>query len=146
MPELSIFFTSPRSMTRRVRRSTSRRGTVALNICSGAPITSEPTGTITVTSFSLRTSSFIELTASAAISLTDHEAEDAGALSSCSSLDCRPSPHLERLRAEPAIAGAGGVAPGRWMGRLHHCHGKAAVHLVLWRAVEQLLPVSTGQR
>src|SRR5260370_14216162 len=125
-------------MTRRVRPSARRRVTVSLIACSGWPITSEPTGTITVTSFSLWTSTFIELTGTVPISLIDHEDEDAGDPFSCYPAVRRSAPHYERRRPEPRFALAGGGSSLILVGRLHDHIGAPAVDQLLWQRGDEL--------
>src|SRR5260370_24393559 len=133
-------------MTRRVRASARRRVTVSLIACSGWPITSEPTGTMTVTPFSLRTSTFIELTGTVPISLIDHEDEDAGDRFSCCPTVGRPSADHERRRPEPRLAGAGGVASVVLVGRFQHYCGQALTDQLLRQLVDELYELPAEQR
>src|SRR5713101_5685499 len=146
MPELSIFLTSPRSTTRRERRSASRRVMVAVMISSGGPITSEPAGTMTVTSPSLRVSTSIELTATVAISLIDHEDEDAGRPPSRRPALGRPSSRYERHHPQPDGPFPGGVPSVALVGRLcdHNC--KTAIYQLLQRLDDLLQQLPADQR
>src|SRR5205809_5727731 len=78
-------------------------------VCSGVPMTREPTGTTTVTSLSCRTSIFIELTGTVGISLIDHEDEDAGYLLPGVAALGRAAPDHRGNCPKPARAVAGGV-------------------------------------
>src|SRR5438105_2629012 len=117
MPELSIFLTSARSKTNRLWPSPRRRVIPSFMVCSGVPMTREPTGTTTVTSLSCRTSIFIELTGTVAISLIDHEDEDAGYLLPGVAPVGRSASHHRRHCPKPAGAVAGGV-DWYWLDRI----------------------------
>src|SRR5213080_69683 len=93
---------------------------------------------MTVTSFSLRTSIFIELTATVPISLIDHEDEDAGDPFPCCASARRSAPHHQRRRSEPRFALTGGVAPVVLVGGIHDYDVPAALHQLLWQLVGEL--------
>src|SRR5437764_609254 len=93
---------------------------------------------MTVTSFSLRTSIFIDLTATVPISLIDHEDEDARDPFPPCSAARRSASHHQRRRPEPRFGLTGGVSSVAFVGRIRDHVVAAALDHLLWQLVVEL--------